>query len=138
MRKLKKCGRESKKNRKNRTQVRERWSPTWVVTYILTLNRDKIENEEKKKLIKLDISKHTVGTFTKEKKFLRCNYQEMWDWVSNKSFWVHFTSIANFIYYPLCMGHYYCNSHYTVERTSYDSYLLLYTKRGKGCCIRQV
>lgn len=45
--------------------------------YILTLNRDKIENEEKKKLIKLDITNHTVGAFTKEKKFLRCNYQEL-------------------------------------------------------------
>lgn len=45
--------------------------------YILTLNRDKIENEVRKKLIKLDIGKHTIGTFTKEKKFLSCNYQEM-------------------------------------------------------------
>lgn len=44
--------------------------------YILTLNRDKIENEEREKLIKLDISQHVVATFTKEKKFLRCNYQE--------------------------------------------------------------
>lgn len=44
--------------------------------YILTLNRDKIENEERAKLIKLDISQHMVATFTKEKKFLRCNYQE--------------------------------------------------------------
>ncbi len=44
--------------------------------YILTLNRDKIENEERAKLIKLDISQHMVATFTKEQKFLRCNYQE--------------------------------------------------------------
>jgi uncharacterized protein YydD (DUF2326 family) len=44
--------------------------------YILTLNRDKIENEERAKLIKLDISQHMVATFTKENKFLRCNYQE--------------------------------------------------------------
>jgi len=44
--------------------------------YILTLNRDKIENEERMNLIKMDISKHKVATFTKENKFLRCSYQE--------------------------------------------------------------
>lgn len=44
--------------------------------YILTLNRDKIENEERAKLIKMNIANHTVATYTKEKKFLRCNYQE--------------------------------------------------------------
>jgi len=44
--------------------------------YILTLNRDKIENEERMKLIKLDIPRHKVATFTKEQKFLRCSYQE--------------------------------------------------------------
>jgi uncharacterized protein YydD (DUF2326 family) len=44
--------------------------------YILTLNRDKIENEERDKLIKLDIGQHTVARFTKQSKFLRCNYQE--------------------------------------------------------------
>lgn len=44
--------------------------------YILTLNRDKIENEERKKLIKMDIDAHQVAIFTKEKKFLKCNYQE--------------------------------------------------------------
>lgn len=44
--------------------------------YILTLNRDKIENEERNKLIKMDISKHTVATFTKKSKFLKKDYQE--------------------------------------------------------------
>lgn len=44
--------------------------------YILTLNRDKIENEERTGLIKLDIPHHMVATFTKEHKFLRCDYQE--------------------------------------------------------------
>jgi len=44
--------------------------------YILTLNRDKIEHEERDKLIKMDIWKHTVATFTKENKFLKKNYQE--------------------------------------------------------------
>ena len=45
--------------------------------YILTLNRDKIENEEKLKLIELDIDSHTVASFTKQKKFLKCDYQEI-------------------------------------------------------------
>lgn len=44
--------------------------------YILTLNRDKIENEERAKLINMNVEEHTVAKFTKEKKFLRCNYQE--------------------------------------------------------------
>ena len=44
--------------------------------YILTLNRDKIENEELRKLIKMDIEAHTVATFTKQNKFLKKNYQE--------------------------------------------------------------
>ena len=44
--------------------------------YILTLNRDKIENEEQRKLIQMDIDEHQVDVFTKEKKFLGRNYQE--------------------------------------------------------------
>ncbi len=44
--------------------------------YILTLNRDKIENEERRKLIKMDIDDHKVATYTKEKKFLKRSYQE--------------------------------------------------------------
>lgn len=44
--------------------------------YILTLNRDKIENEERKEIIKMNIDLHQVAAFTKEKKFLRRNYQE--------------------------------------------------------------
>lgn len=44
--------------------------------YILTLNRDKIENEERKEIIKMDIDSHQVATFTKEKKFLKRTYQE--------------------------------------------------------------
>lgn len=39
--------------------------------YILTLNRDKIENEERLKLIDMDINDHEVVVFTKEKKFLK-------------------------------------------------------------------
>lgn len=44
--------------------------------YILTLNRDKIENEERADLIKMNIEQHVVATFTKEKKFFKNNYQE--------------------------------------------------------------
>lgn len=38
--------------------------------YILTLNRDKIENEERSKLLKLDILDHRIANFTKDKRFL--------------------------------------------------------------------
>ncbi|MGD9677837.1 MAG: DUF2326 domain-containing protein [Vulcanibacillus sp.] len=44
--------------------------------YVLTLNRDKIENEERAKLIKMVVDSHMVATFTKENKFLKKNYQE--------------------------------------------------------------
>ena len=44
--------------------------------YILTLNRDKIENEEKSKLINMDIDNHKVAVFTKQNKFLKRDYQE--------------------------------------------------------------
>lgn len=45
--------------------------------YILTLNRDKIENEERRKLIKMNIDDHQVAVFTKENKFLKRDYQEV-------------------------------------------------------------
>lgn len=45
--------------------------------YILTLNRDKIENEERLDQIQLDIKDHTIAYFTKEKRFLKCSYQEI-------------------------------------------------------------
>lgn len=44
--------------------------------YILTLNRDKIQNEERIKLIKMDIDSHKVATYTKAQKFLKKSYQE--------------------------------------------------------------
>ena len=44
--------------------------------YILTLNRDKIENEERQKMINMDIEEHRVAVFTKENKFLKKDYQE--------------------------------------------------------------
>lgn len=39
--------------------------------YILTLNQDKIENEEQRKLIQMDIDEHQVAVFTKEKEIFR-------------------------------------------------------------------
>ena len=45
--------------------------------YILTLNRDKIENEERRKDINMDIDSHRVATFTKDEKFLGRSYQEI-------------------------------------------------------------
>ena len=44
--------------------------------YILTLNRDKIENEENRKKIMMNIDEHVVAVFTKKKKFLKTDYQE--------------------------------------------------------------
>lgn len=44
--------------------------------YILTLNRDKIENEENKKLITLDIQSHKIAEYTRQNKFLKTDYQE--------------------------------------------------------------
>lgn len=44
--------------------------------YILTLNRDKIENEERRKQILMDIDEHEIAIFTKANKFLKRNYQE--------------------------------------------------------------
>lgn len=35
-------------------------------------------------------------------------------------------------FYALCTGHYYCNSQYSVTRKNYDSFLLLYVKKGTG------
>lgn len=44
--------------------------------YILTLNRDKIEEEERRNKINMDIDEHEVAVFTKVSKFLKRNYQE--------------------------------------------------------------
>jgi len=35
-------------------------------------------------------------------------------------------------FYPLCCGKYHCSKEYTVSRTSFDSFLLIYVLRGKG------
>ncbi|MBR3081581.1 MAG: hypothetical protein IKH06_01880 [Clostridiales bacterium] len=41
------------------------------------IERDKIENEERAKQINLNISEHVAASFTKESKFLLCDYQEL-------------------------------------------------------------
>lgn len=46
--------------------------------YILTLNRDKIENEERKRMLDLKIEDHKIANFTKQKRFLYGDkYSEM-------------------------------------------------------------
>lgn len=40
--------------------------------------------------------------------------------------------MPDFFYYPTCIGHYFCNIPYRVERSRYDSFLFLYTKSGQG------
>lgn len=35
-------------------------------------------------------------------------------------------------FYPLCVGHYYCSPDYIVQRNNYDSFLLIYVKKGEG------
>lgn len=45
--------------------------------YILTLNRDKIENEERTKQIKLNISEHTRASFNRKDRFLKVDYKEL-------------------------------------------------------------
>lgn len=45
--------------------------------YILTINRDRIQYEESQKLIKLAIKEHKVAEFTRHKKFLNIDYQEI-------------------------------------------------------------
>lgn len=44
--------------------------------YILTINRDKIENEERQSLINLDIVAHRKANFTKINRFLGIEYKE--------------------------------------------------------------
>lgn len=48
-------------------------------------------------------------------------------------------NIPDFFYYPLCVGHYFCIPPYRVNRSRYDSFLILYTKKGKGkVCVNGV
>lgn len=40
--------------------------------------------------------------------------------------------IPAFFYFPICIGHYFCNIPYHIRRNQYDSFLILYTKSGSG------
>ena len=44
--------------------------------YILTLNRDKIENEERQEMLAFNVENKRVASFTKFQKFLQTDYQE--------------------------------------------------------------
>lgn len=35
-------------------------------------------------------------------------------------------------FYPLCVGHYFCTKEYLVQRNNYNSFLLIYVKKGEG------
>ncbi len=35
-------------------------------------------------------------------------------------------------FYPLCVGHYFCTKEYLVQRNNYNSFLLIYAKKGEG------
>ncbi len=35
-------------------------------------------------------------------------------------------------FYPLCAGHYFCTKEYLVQRNNYNSFLLIYVKKGAG------
>lgn len=35
-------------------------------------------------------------------------------------------------FYPLCVGHYFCTREYLVQRNNYDSFLLIYVRKGEG------
>lgn len=39
-------------------------------------------------------------------------------------------------FYPLCTGHYFCDSSYVVSRSRYDSFLVLYVAKGGGYFIK--
>lgn len=41
-------------------------------------------------------------------------------------------STPDLFYYPVCIGHFFCNVPYQTDRNRYDSFLLLYTRSGKG------
>lgn len=51
---------------------------------------------------------------------------------SNVFFYTPGDQARRTFFYPLCAGHYYCNSSYRVQRNNYDSFLIIYVKRGAG------
>jgi AraC-like DNA-binding protein len=51
---------------------------------------------------------------------------------SNVFFYTPGDQARRTFFYPLCAGHYYCNSSYRVQRNNYDSFLIIYVKKGAG------
>lgn len=51
---------------------------------------------------------------------------------SNVYFYTASEQARNTFFYPLCVGHYFCTDEYFVQRDNYDSFLLIYVKKGEG------
>lgn len=57
--------------------------------------------------------------------------------LKNSTLYFHTPSskIPSFFYFPICIGHYFCTESYHVKRNQYDSFLILYTKKGCGTVV---
>jgi AraC family transcriptional regulator len=51
---------------------------------------------------------------------------------SDLYFHTHSAQAQSMYFYPLCTGHYYCDSTYVVKRQNYDSFLAIYVRQGHG------
>ena len=51
---------------------------------------------------------------------------------SDLYFHTHSEQAKNMYFYPLCTGHYFCDKTYIVNRKSYNSFLLIYVRKGNG------
>lgn len=51
---------------------------------------------------------------------------------SDLYFHTHSTQAKSMYFYPLCTGHYFCDKTYTVERQCYNSFLIIYVRKGNG------
>lgn len=51
---------------------------------------------------------------------------------SDLYFHTHSAQAQSMYFYPLCTGHYYCDSTYVVKRQSYNSFLAIYVRQGSG------
>lgn len=56
---------------------------------------------------------------------------------SNVYFHTHSETASKLYFYPLCTGHYVCDSDYEVDRISYNSFLLVYVIRGSGYVVNR-
>ncbi len=51
---------------------------------------------------------------------------------SDLYFHTHSSQAKNMYFYPLCTGHYFCDKTYVVDRQSYNSFLIIYVRKGNG------